>query len=88
MVAGPGVPHFRSVKMRVLKKYTSALKGESKPYFQPLRVVRMGMFWVFSSYMPGPKTSATWPLPNWPSLTMTASWPSRTVSLAPILISF
>jgi hypothetical protein len=42
------VPHLRSVNRRVLAKYTSALNGDSKPYFQPLSVDRIGMFWVCS----------------------------------------
>ena len=49
MVAGPGVPHFKSVNLRVEMKYTSALNGLLKPYFHPLGVVRMGMFCVVSS---------------------------------------
>ncbi len=40
------VPHFMSVKSRVLTKYTSAFHGELKPYFQPLSVDRMGRFCV------------------------------------------
>ncbi len=41
------------------------------------------MFWVVSVYVPGTNTSAIVP-----SLTKTAVCPSRTMSLAPILISF
>jgi hypothetical protein len=52
-MTGFGVPHLRSVNWRVLTKYTSALKGEWKPYFQPLRVVSTGMFWVCRVYVPG-----------------------------------
>ena len=63
-------------------KYTSALKGLLKPYFQDCRAVMMGMFWVDSSYRPGWNTSAMRP-----SLTMTATWLSRTVSWAPIMMS-
>ena len=44
---------------------------------------RIGRFCVSSVYVPGVKTSAIVP-----SLTNTATWPSRTISLAPILISF
>ena len=47
------VPHFRSVNWRVLKKYTSALKGESNPYFHPLRVLSTGMFCVVRVWVPG-----------------------------------
>ena len=83
MVAGPGVPHFRSVNLRVETKYTSALNGLLKPYFQPRSVVRIGRFCVVSLYVPGLNTSA-----SWPSFTKTAIWPSRTTSLAPYLISF
>src|SRR5258706_4400931 len=82
IVDGPGVPHFKSVNFLVLTKYTSALNGDSKPYFQPLSVARIGMFCVVSVYMPGLYTSA-----SWPSLMNTAICPSRTVSLAPYLIS-
>ncbi len=53
IVAGPGVPHFRLVNLRVEQKYTSALKGDSKPYFQPFSVARMGMFCVVSVCVPG-----------------------------------
>ncbi len=81
-MTGFAVPHFMSVNCRVVTKYTSALNGESKPYFQPLRVDRIGMFWVWRVYVPGVNTSAIWP-----SLTNTAVWDSRTTSLAPILIS-
>ena len=49
---------------------------------QDLSAVRIGMFWVWSSYRPGVNTSA-----SWPSLTITATWLSRTVSCAPIMIS-
>ena len=45
-VIGFWVPHFMSVKRRVLTKYTSALKGDWKPYFQPFSVDRIGMFFV------------------------------------------
>ena len=83
IVAGPGVPHLRSVNLRVEMKYTSALNGLLKPYFHPRSVVRMGMFWVVSSYVPGLYTSA-----SLPSFTKAAIWPSRTTSLAPYLISF
>ena len=41
------------------------------------------MFCVESSYRPGPKRSAAFP-----SLTKSAAWFSRTVSCAPILISW
>jgi hypothetical protein len=77
------VPHFWSVHWRVLMKYTSALNGDSNPYFHPRMVDRMGMFLVSRVYVPGPFTSA-----SWPSLTNAAAWPSRTISLAPFLISF
>ncbi len=77
------VPHLRSVNWRVFTKYTSALKGELNPYFQPLSVARIGRFLVSSVYVPGPNTSATAP-----SFTKTADWPSRTTSFAPVLISF
>ncbi len=76
------VPHFMSVNWRVVTKYTSALNGESKPYFQPFSVDSSGMFWVCRVYVPGWKTSAMRP-----SLTKTAVCDSRTTSLAPILIS-
>src|SRR5215510_12441501 len=82
-ITGLGVPHFMSVNWRVLTKYTSALNGEWKPYFQPLRVDRIGMFWVSRVYVPGGYASAIVP-----SLTNTATWDSRTTSFAPILISF
>ena len=36
------VPHLRSVNTRVDTKYTSALNGELKPYFQPRSVERIG----------------------------------------------
>ncbi len=83
IMAGFWVPHFWSVNWRVFTKYTSALKGLLKPYFQPCKVDRIGRFSAHSVYMPGWKTSATWP---W--FTKTATWLSRTVSCAPILISF
>ena len=83
IIAGFCVPHFRSVNCRVLTKYTSALNGTAKPYFQPLRVERIGRFLVSSVYIPGENTSAIVP-----SLTNTAAWLSRTMSLAFILISF
>ncbi len=76
------VPHFMSVNWRVLTKYTSALNGDWKPYFQPFSVERIGMFFVCSVYVPGGKTSAICP-----SLTKTAVCDSRTISFAPILIS-
>ncbi len=82
-ITGFWVPHFMSVNCRVLTKYTSALNGELKPYFQPFRVDRIGRLRVSSVYVPGGKTSAIFP-----SLTNTAVWDSRTTSLAPILISF
>ncbi len=53
------VPHLRSVNCRVLTKYTSALNGDSKPYFQPFSLDRIGMFCVCSVYMPGGKASVT-----------------------------
>src|SRR5262249_8075239 len=77
------VPHFWSVHCRVEMKYTSHLNGDSKPYFHPRMVDRIGMFLVSSVYMPGSLTSA-----SWPSLTNPAACPSRTMSLAPFLISF
>jgi len=40
------VPHFKSVNCRVLKKYTSALNGELKPYFHPWSVLSTGRFCV------------------------------------------
>src|SRR5690606_28285444 len=76
------VPHLKSVNCRVLTKYTSALNGESKPYFQPLSVDRIGMFRVCRVNVPGGNASAICP-----SLTKTATWDSRTISFAPILIS-
>ncbi len=82
-VTGFCVPHFMSVNCRVVTKYTSALNGEWKPYFQPWRVERIGRFPVCSSCMPGAKTSAMRPM-----FTKTATCDSRTMSLAPILISF
>ena len=51
------VPHLLPVKRRVVTKYTSALKGDSSPYFQPLSVERMGMLSVTSVCLPGPKVS-------------------------------
>ncbi len=82
IITGLLVPHFWSRNCLVLMKYTSALKGELKPYFQDLSAVMMGMFWVDSSYRPGWNTSA-----SLPSFTMMATWLSRTVSCAPIMIS-
>jgi hypothetical protein len=82
-MTGFWVPHFMSVNCRVLTKYTSALNGEWNPYFQPLIVDRIGMFFVSSVYVPGGNASAMVP-----SLTKTATCDSRTTSLAPILISF
>ena len=46
IIAGFWVPHFWSVNWRVLTKYTSALKGLLKPYFQPFSVDRIGRFLV------------------------------------------
>jgi len=48
IIAGPGVPHLRSVNLRVEMKYTSALNGLSKPYFHPFSVARIGRFCVVS----------------------------------------
>src|SRR4051794_17709379 len=76
------VPHFWSVHWRVGVKYTSHLNGDSNPYFHPRMVDRMGKLWVSRVYMPGSFTSA-----SWPSLTNPAACPSRTMSLAPFLIS-
>ena len=78
---GFGVPHLQSASWRVLTKYTSALNGESKPYFQPASVESTGRLRVSSRYCPGPNTSATLP---W--CTNTACWPGRTISWAPYLI--
>ena len=55
------VPHFWSVHCRVEMKYTSPLNGDSKPYFQPRMVERIGMLLVSSVYMPGILTSASCP---------------------------
>src|SRR5262245_55595911 len=77
------VPHFWSVHCRVEMKYTSHLNGDSKPYFHPRMVERIGMFFVSSVYIPGSLTSA-----SCPSFTKPAAWPSRTTSFAPFLISF
>ena len=64
-------------------KYTSALNGELNPYFHDFSLVSTGRFSVDSVYLPGAKTSAIAP-----SLIKTAHCASRTVSCAPILISF
>ena len=61
------VPHLRSVNCRVETKYTSALNGLLKPYFQPFSFERTGRFLVSSEYVPGSNTSAISP-----SLTNTA----------------
>ena len=44
IMTGLAVPHFRSRNCLVLMKYTSLLKGELKPNFHALSLVRMGMF--------------------------------------------
>src|SRR5262249_54404621 len=81
-MTGFWVPHFWSVHWRVEMKYTSHLKGDSNPYFQPRMVERIGRFLVSRVYIPGVFTSA-----SWPSLTNAAACPSRTISFAPFLIS-
>ncbi len=43
---GLAAPHLFPVKSRVVTKETSALKGDSKPYFHDLSVVRIGMLSV------------------------------------------
>jgi hypothetical protein len=40
--------------VRVEKKYTSLLKGDSKPVYQCLRLVSSGSVCVSSVYSPGP----------------------------------
>src|SRR6187200_3306601 len=82
-MTGFDVPHFWSVHWRVLMKYTSALNGDSNPYFHPRMVDRIGMFLVSRVYVPGVLTSA-----SCPSRTNAAACPSRTINLAPFLISF
>ena len=49
------------VVTRVFTKYTSALKGDSKPYFHPRSVVRIGMLSVASVCLPGPNVSPNCP---------------------------
>ena len=46
IVTGCGVPHLRPSCRRVLKKYTSDLKGDSNSLSQFLRLVSSGMVWV------------------------------------------
>ena len=46
IMMGLAVPHFWSVNWRVFTKYTSALKGDSNPYFQDFNVVSTGIFSV------------------------------------------
>src|SRR5258708_28329837 len=75
--------HLVPVNKRVLTKYTSALNGDSKPYFQPFNVERIGILSVVSDHSPGPNVS-----PNWPRYTNCATCDSRTISFAPRLISF
>jgi hypothetical protein len=48
IVTGCGVPHLRPSCRRVLKKYTSDLKGDSKSLSQFFRLVSTGMVWVVS----------------------------------------
>jgi hypothetical protein len=80
-VMGCWVPHFRSVKRRMLTKYTSALNGLWNPCFQPRRVERTGRLSVASVYRPGSKTSRSDRNDEDRHLA------SRTVSQASILIS-
>ena len=56
-ITGFDVPHLLPVKSRVVTKYTSALNGDSNPYFQPLSLVSTGMLSVVSVYLPGPNRS-------------------------------
>src|SRR6185437_15585303 len=60
----------------------SALNGLSKPYFQPRKRDSTGRFIVVSAWRPGTNTSAISPCS-----TKTATWPGRTMSCAPFLIS-
>ncbi len=60
-ITGLLVPHLLPVNSRVLTKYTSALNGDSNPYFQPCSVDRIGMLSVVRLCLPGPKVSPNWP---------------------------
>ncbi len=60
-ITGLEVPHLLPVNRRVVRKYTSALKGDSNPYFQPLSLVRIGMLSVVSECLPGWNKSPYWP---------------------------
>ena len=66
IIAGPGVPHLRSVNLRVEQKYTSALNGLSIAVGTASRLVSRGRLRVSSRHWPGPKQSARRPRPRTP----------------------
>src|SRR6478736_1043934 len=76
------MPHLLPVNNRVVTKYTSALNGDSNPYFQPWSRVSTGMLSVVSMCLPGANKS-----PNCPRYTNWTICDSRTMSWAPRLIS-